>query len=511
MRWFPGVLAALVATSMIAMGTATAATPRVVAGWPQLAPPAGDAFAVPDGPVLVTNGMRGWEGGEAVGFSRSGLRRWSRTVGRTCGNCGAAPTPVLSPTGILGPIGFHEGGLHSFDVAGNEVPACAGAIGGDGDCYSLSVEYRGPMQPPVLHARRAGHWDVTGWGAAVSSYEMPASTFAFTADTVIVGVHATPWQVAAFDRGDGRLLWTRETGPSSLRPVVSGDGAVHLTGPGDVVRAVDARTGLDRWQADVGGTPTGMLAEGGGAGVVVAVRRRGPVAVVRLDATGRVDTVIERRPEGTRLLAVGADGTSYLAYDAVADRRTGILAAVDTRGRTRWSFEAPALFGTGAGTPAVVGRDVFVAIGPLMYRLRPPAASATPVAVPARARLSVAPSRFRATGEPRVCPTGGSASCVPAAPLGTVARLSLPRSAAGARATATLVPVGARGRSVSVGSSFTARPGTQWLAVAPPDNEFSYWSARTAPRPRPGAHRLVVRWSGEGSRGAVSAPVSVVR
>lgn len=504
-------VAALVTALLVATGTATAATPQVVAGWPQLAPPGGDSFAVKDGPVLATDGLDGQEGGQVTGFARSGIRRWERRLEASCGNCGPSAVTALTPSGILGPIGFFGGGLFAFDAAGNDVPACRGVIGDDGDCYSLASVYQGPMLPPRLKVEREGHWSVDDDRLPqVDTDDLPERSMAFTGDTFLLAVSAVTAELIALDRSDGRLLWRQPIDRTGIGPVVSAAGIVHMAGADGAVHALDARTGAELWRADLRGTPLGMLADrGAGTGVVVGVRRGGAVAVLRLDDSGRANTVTAGRASGTRLLAVGPDGATYLGRSDMSTTGRGALTVVDARGRERWSFTAPATYSGGVGVPAFAGRDVFVAIGQLMYRLRPPASGAGASAAPARAHLVVAPSRMRTAGDPRVCPTGRRTSCSPTTPLGTVARVSLPRRAAGATVTATLVRVGDGARSYRVGFPFTARPGAQWLAIAPPSGRFPLWDGR--PGPRPGAHRLVVRWSGKGVRGAVSAPVSVVR
>lgn len=502
LRGLWAMAAAISVMSVLAGSAAAASTPAVVSGWPVQAPPGGDVYAVPGGPILVAGGTA-FTGTEVAGHASSGRIRWHATVGPTCGNCYGPAIPLLSPTGVLGPIGDFGGGLSAFDRSGVPVPACAGAIADDGDCYRVAIDPT--LVPPRLAVERPGRWRLVVDDIPLSDYDLQQPTVAFAGDVVVV--HSpTADRILGIRRDTGTLLWNRPAPPGTLGPVAPGDGIVRVAGPGREVSALSPATGEPLWRADLPGAPLRMLAGADRSGIVVMARVGTRRAVVHVDGDGRARTVVSRPTATVDLGAVGPDGTVYLTRSDLSRSGMGEVSAIDMRGDVRWRFAQPLGRSGGVGAPAIVGRDVVVTIGRLMYRLRPSRRAAAP---PRRmARLDMAASRFRMAGDVSTCATGSRSSCRPSTPLGTVARLRLSRAAAGSDVRVTLVRVGASGsHPVWSAPVFRGRTGSQWLAISA--SERSPGAGPAAPAP--GRHSLVARGGTGTTRWAVSAPVVVVR
>jgi outer membrane protein assembly factor BamB len=155
----------------------------------------------------------------------------------------------------------------------------------------------------------------------------------------------------------GRLVW-RLRGPGPLLAGPSAWGACCLavceSASGTALLALDAATGVRRFEAPLELTPAGPP-EPWGRRLAVAGAVTGDPAVTLLDASGALGWTSS--PPMTGPLHVRSSGRLLLLRDAA-----GALAALDRGGGTAWSRPAPEATWRGP-RPLAIARDTFAVGG----------------------------------------------------------------------------------------------------------------------------------------------------
>jgi len=479
--------------------------PAVVPGWPVLGPSGGDVFVAPNGTVLSSVPLEAAnDHGLSEGVSAHGTPLWRVPYRPVCGNCDGPAVPTLSTTGVLGPIGWFGDGLWALDLAGRDVPPCAGAIGPDGSCYAVTrnLDPGGPAS-----VTRVGVWSFTD--AAMprlleDTIEQPTLAFGPTAVYVQIPDDVGS-QLIALDRASGALLWRQAFPVRVLGPQRLADGTLVLSMPTAGATATSviglAPSGAEAWHASVPGSAYALVADPAGATAYLGVGRS-VVAVTH----GAARTLL-RSSHQPRRLALGPQRT--LLVGTLAGGSLAPLAEIsgfDRTGRLRWRFEQPVEYGDDIGTPAVADDGtVLVSVGDLLFRIDPSRSGPAPTA---GARLVVRSPRMRSDGAEQLCPTGRPASCSPATPRGTVVELRLPRGTPRVTVTMSL-----HARSDPLTDVWSARilagAGSQWVAVRQPSEDCPDCGSGPVAT-TPGPYVLSAAWKVGGHLHRLRAAVTIV-
>ncbi len=232
----------------------------------------------------------------------------------------------------------------------------------------------GPAWPATLRDTVDRQWSVP----LAPSYSGPVAS----ADTVFVTEtrNKATEVVTAFDRATGKVRWTREwSGTISVpfyaasrgswirsTPALQGD-TLYVAGMRDVLVALDAKTGADRWRVDFPsvlkspvpefGFISSPLVDGG------AVYAQASNAVVKLDA--KTGAVRWRSLEaGGSVMESGAFSSPVIATlsgvrQLIVQSRERLAGLDLTTGALLWSQPVPSFRGMNILTPVVQGDTIF--------------------------------------------------------------------------------------------------------------------------------------------------------
>ncbi len=268
---------------------------------------------------------------------------------------------------------------------------------------------------------------------------------------------------------DGQILWMRPLAGGVGRVAVADDGTLRvLSGGRSPELHALASDGSERWSLPV---PSGVMAVGADGTAYLAVsggvRAGGVLKSGELWAVGpdgRVRWIYRGRLDGSYPV-VGGDGMIYVGGSP--------LVALRPDGSRAWSFPAtstplaPQAIGTdGTLYATAAGAERDYALPQVNLALAGPSAPARVVLPRLSAQrgllagVRLSPTRFRLGGAVSLCPAPGQ-PCRPAHPLGAVLRYTLRRESA-------LVIVVRRARDGKVMSRLVRRahPGITWRSLA---------------------------------------------
>lgn len=260
------------------------------------------------------------------------LWRWDVPAGSSAG------MPAVAADGS-GQVAFTYGRHALVLLEGRQEPAAMDVPHTNSPCVGSSI----PAEEPSVCA--SSHVAAPNWQAELVGLRDVAPLI--TPAAVVV---ATDYGVAAFDRGDGSLLWHSLLGDWASAPVSVAGWFVVSLWDGAVV-ALDPVDGLPVWKVGLGGRalapPAVATAE---QSVVVSWDSDGRAGVTSVSASdGSVQWTVAVAPFGVSGTVVipGVGGSHPLVVFVAGDRRAHALALPD--GEPRWSFALE-----GAGSPEVV-------------------------------------------------------------------------------------------------------------------------------------------------------------
>ncbi len=327
------------------------ASPRVLKGWPIVAP-AGVVHQGPAGGAVITP-ARGTFARGAVAFSLDGTRLWA-TVEKALGSCrppGCGADPRRNADGTYGPFGgdfLGDNNFWSVDQSGRRVDGCTGVVDVDATCISgllrpsPGAAVPPPDQPFDVTALRGGVtlWTYTEPGRSFGSFGVPYSVVADNSNVYAIG-----------------------------GPITSGAGGFQL----DTV-ALDARTGSLRWRL------TNALAIAGLGEGLIAIRDNDIVAYAgdgqeRWRRPGSPVRIVLVDPVAGRVYVEQSDVAAYgqsrqvVALDAATGRQLwsspadtmSKLVSIDGRGNVIVANRAPACPTQNGAACRIVGDQFSVA------------------------------------------------------------------------------------------------------------------------------------------------------
>jgi outer membrane protein assembly factor BamB len=308
---------------LLLAAAAASGAPRVVPGWPVVAP-SGDVFPGPGGGAVVIGATE--DADVTTYYAASALRPNGKLLWRNvrvldCGNCDFGQTPTaLQPDGTYGPIGATGDDFWAVTRTGRRVDGCADVTLANGTCIATRPEFTDLLSPPrwTVVARRGGavvwRYEEPGFSAEIQGDVAPAVVAdgagrvytalgppdVLTQSPRLLALDAASgalqWRrlgdlrpLAGLEEGvlarDGRslvaigpggqTLWTTNAVPlASATPRVLLDAKRHVlyVGTGRTVVALDSRTGAVRWRT--GTAESALPLSVTDTGVLLAVARK---------------------------------------------------------------------------------------------------------------------------------------------------------------------------------------------------------------------------------------------